>query len=213
MAVYTPRGLKIRLSIQHCFTLIARLRPNIDAFKLLQRIEGMDDIINFIPFVMGVICFIFKLEYLYIGLYVMLAVLLANLINLYGLYIIPGLIKASLGFSYFSGYYLHYVVLAILGFVMMGWRGIVAFVLGRIIGGFIFFTFNMVYSKHQFNKYGVHFGITEREFFNAYRMYASKFNVTTNIDLSNEEMESEDWNEAFYEYMQKCPGAASKCSD
>jgi hypothetical protein len=213
MAVFTPRGLKIRLSPKLCFTLISRLYPKIDAFKVLQTTEGMDDIISLLPFITGIICFILKLDPLYIGLYVAISAIIGNLINLFGLYIIPGLIKVSLFFSYFSGYYLNYVAIAMVGFIFSGWLGVLGFVLGRMAGGVIFHIFHIYYLKSQLKKYGVTFGVTEREFFNSYRTCASKIGVTTDLDLSEDEINDNKWEIVFEDYMEKCPGAASMCSD
>lgn len=40
MALFTPRGLKVRLPMSYAFALIARVYPRSDAFRVLQLTEG-----------------------------------------------------------------------------------------------------------------------------------------------------------------------------
>ncbi len=41
MAIFTPTGLKTRLSVDYAFGLMARLFPKITPFKFLKTIEGV----------------------------------------------------------------------------------------------------------------------------------------------------------------------------
>lgn len=61
MAIYTPRGLKIRLSIQYCFTLLARLYPEVDPYTVLKTTEGLEFIPSFLAVLASLICFLYKI--------------------------------------------------------------------------------------------------------------------------------------------------------
>lgn len=72
MAIYTPRGLKIRLSVDHAFTLMARLFPDVDAFKILKTTEGLESIPATLAFITGLASFSLHLHPLEIGFYVLI---------------------------------------------------------------------------------------------------------------------------------------------
>jgi len=213
MAVYTPRGLKIRLSPRHCFTLISRLYPKVTAYKVLTLVEGLDSIIDLLPFLFWISCLLFDVEPLITCIIVAIGAILAYVISFYGLYIFPGLVTVSLIFSYLSCFYIHYLAVIVLG-IVLGWKWSLAFFVGRIVGGLINHIIFPIIMKRQLKKYGITFGISEREFFNAYRLKAQTEGKTININLTDIELNDDSsWKVVFQNYAETCPSIASKCSE
>ena len=92
MAIFTPRGLKIRLPFDYAFALIARLYPKVDAFEVLKTTEGLKLIPSLITFITGFVCFYLRLPVFEIGLYVFIASIAGFLMTFFGLFIIPGIV-------------------------------------------------------------------------------------------------------------------------
>ncbi len=57
MAIFTPRGLKIRLATDLAFTYLARLHPKFTAFQVLKTVEGIDLIPSTFAFATGLYLF------------------------------------------------------------------------------------------------------------------------------------------------------------
>lgn len=137
MAIFTPRGLKIRLPLDYAFALIARLYPKVDAFKVLKTTEGLEAIPSLITFTTGLICFYLRLPLFEIGLYVFIASMAGFLITSFGLYIIPGLVRLGTFYSYISGFGILLVLLAVYGFITIGWQSVVVFFVVKFLAGII----------------------------------------------------------------------------
>ncbi len=67
MAIFTPRGLKIRLPVDYAFALMARLYPKVDAFKVLKTTESLELIPSVITLLTGLVCFYLRLPAFEIG--------------------------------------------------------------------------------------------------------------------------------------------------
>ena len=132
MTIFTPRGLKIRLPFNYAFALIARLYPEVDAFKILKTTEGIESIPSFITFATGLVCFYLRLPLFQIGLYVFIASIAGFLITSYGLYMVPGFIQLGTFYSYIAGYGILLILLSVYGFITIGWLGIAVFFFAKI---------------------------------------------------------------------------------
>jgi len=104
MAIYTPRGLKIRIAVPYAFGLMARLHPKVTPFRILKTTEGIESLPGMLAFIAGIIAFALHLPPLQIVLIVAAIQLVGKLINAFGLYIVPGLVNLGTLFSYISGY-------------------------------------------------------------------------------------------------------------
>ena len=92
MAIYTPRGLKIRLSIGHAFGLMARLYPKVDAFNVLKTTEGLEGTPTVLAFITGMLSFFYGFEALHVGFCVFVVSVVGKVVTGFGLYVIPGLL-------------------------------------------------------------------------------------------------------------------------
>ena len=197
MAIYTPRGLKIRIGVPYAFGIMTRLYPKVTPFKILKTTEGIESIPGMLAFIAGLIAFSIHLPPIQIALFVAAAQIVGALINAFRLFAIPGLIGLGTLFSYISGFGIYLTVVIIIGFVLGGWQAVAAFFAGKIISAIV----NQVIEFWQTSRYrrlaGHPLTVTEVNFFNAYRLYASRIGVTTDIDLRDEEMQEEHWGTTF----------------
>ena len=104
MAIYTPRGLKIRLKSDEAFTYIARLHPRFSAFQVLKTVEGIEIIPSFFAFTTGLYTFLNSFSNTNIALYVGIATIIGGLIATFGLYVITFMVRIVTGLSYLYGF-------------------------------------------------------------------------------------------------------------
>lgn len=205
MAIYTPRGLKIKLTAPYAFGLMARLGPEVTPFRVLRTAEGIEGLPGMLGFLAGMIVFALGLQPLQIALIVALSQFAGTLINTFGLHIIPGLIWLSTLFSCISGYGIYLVVVIIVGFLLGGWKVVVAFFLGKIVSATLGLVVEHLQTRHIYKLTGHPFTASERIFFNAYRLHASRTGVTTDISLNDEELDEKYWQATFQKFSLEWP--------
>lgn len=205
MAIFTPRGLKIRLPFDYAFALIARLYPKVDAFKVLKTTEGLESIPSLITFATGLVCFYLRLPLFEIGLYVFIASMVSFFITSFGLYIIPGLDRLGTFYSYFSGFGILLVLLAVYGFITIGWQSVIVFFVAKFLAGIVKMAIETIQMKKVHSKTGLALTASEKNFFNAYRLHASRLGKTTDITVSDEELKEENWKPVFEDLATKWP--------
>ena len=205
MAIYTPRGLKIRISVPYAFGLMARLSPKVSPFRILKTTEGIDSVPSMLAFFAGLVAFAMRLSPIEIGLLVAGAHLFGNLLNMFGLFVIPGLVRLGTFYSNLAGYGVFLIVLLAVGFVMVGWQGLLAFLVGRLVSGLTSCVLECWRAGRYHKLGGYPFSPSEINFFNAYRLHASRVNVTTDIDLDDSELEEEHWGPTFEQFASEWP--------
>lgn len=205
MAIYTPRGLKVRLSIDYAFALMARLYPKVSAFEVLKTTEGIESLPQSFAFIAGLICFFLKLPPLQIGLVVFVVSILISLMTRYGFYVFPSMVKFGTIFSYLSGFGILLILLSALGFYLVGWRGVLAYFAARFVAFVVNWVLSVRETRIYMRKIGEPLTVSERNFINAYRLHASKLGITTDITVSDEEREKENWEPTFMELAIRYP--------
>lgn len=210
MAIFTPRGLKIRLPFDYAFALIARLYPFIDAFKFLKTVEGLALIPSMITFTTGLICFYLKLSVFEIGLYIFIASSIGPLLSLFGIYVIPGLERLGTFYSYISGFGILLILLSVYGYLTVGLLGVVAFFVAKFIAGIVKMAIETILIKIIYAKTELSITLSEIHFFNAYILYAKKLGITTDISVSEEELKKENWMPIFEDLAIKWPEVVSR---
>ena len=93
----------------------------------------------------------------------------------------------------------------ITGFVLGGWQAVVAFFAGKIIAALVGQVLEFWQTSRYHKLTGHPFTGSEVSFFNAYRLHASRIDVTTNINLSDEEMEEDHWGTTFQQLAMEWP--------
>jgi len=210
MAIYTPRGLKVRLSVDYAFALMARLYPRVDAFRVLKTVEGIESLPQSFAFLAGLVCFFLNLLPSQIGITVFVVTVLFSLMTRYGLYVTPGIVRVGTIYSYLAGFGILLVLLAVFGFYRVGWRGVLAYFIARLAAGIVNWLLAMQETRMYFRKVGEAFTVSERNFFNAYRLHANALGITTDIDVDDQERERDNWEPAFLDLATKYPEVVAK---
>ncbi len=210
MAIYTPRGLKIRIAVPYAFGLIARLFPKVSAFDVLKTTEGIEEFPSYATFIAAMVSFFMRLDPLQIALIISITYIISISLNTFGLFIIPGQVAIGTLFSRISGYGFLVIVLVIVGYIATGWQGVAAYFSGKFIGWCIGKIIELKESKRYHNLTGFPLTASERNFFNAYRVHAGKHGITTDLDLSEKEMEDENWHPAFDDLATQWPEVVAR---
>lgn len=212
MAIYTPRGLKIRLSKAYAFALMSRVFPHVDAFRVLQLTEEVENIASTTTFIVGIVAFSMRLEPIVIGLVIALTCFSFKMVHLLGLFIPPFklILPLSRVYSWFAGYGIFFVGLMVLGFFTVGWKGILSFIVARLAAGWLAGAIDFAYAIALSKKMGIPITASERSFFHAYRLSADQVSASPSLEVSDAEMEIENWQPVFTDLMMKWPVVVSR---
>jgi len=208
MPIFTPRGLKIRISVEEAFSLMARLFPETDAQKMLKTVEGLDDFPNFLAFVTGLICYVFTVNPVSIAVSTGLMYIVGVLITFYGFFIIPCLPILAMHYSIHSRVFL--LALTFLGFIFVGWTGVLAFFIGKVIAYLAGMLIELFKMKKMKKDLGIGFSLSEINFFNSYKFYANQQGISNDITVTDDEVKEGKWIEAFEDFAKKHPEAVQR---
>ena len=77
---------------------------------------------------------------------------------------------------------------------------------------FIYITYiiDLLQTKRTYKSVGHAFTASERNFFNAYRLHASKVGITTNINVTDAELREEHYMTSFEELAHKWPEVVAR---
>lgn len=201
MPIYTPRGIKIRIAVSYAFGLMTRLYPEVSPFRILKATEGIESLPAMFAIISGIIGFLMQLPPLQIGLAAGIAQLLGVLINTYGFYYVPGLVALGTLFSYVSGYGIFLIPATVVGFIFVGWQGVLAFFIGKFSASMISHALQFRQTLRYHKLIGRPIRASEVHCFNAYRLHASRMGVTTNIELKDQEIAEDNWKPAFEAFV------------
>jgi len=210
MAIYTPRGLKIRLPIDYSFALMARLYPSVDAFRILKTTEGIESVPQFLVFTTAVVCFLNRISPMGTGILVFTAHFAGYFLMQRGLFLVPGLVGAGTLYSYLSGYGLFITSTIIVGFLTTGWRGLAAYGLARLMGFIVNFLSEGIQARRTFRQTGLAVTASEVHFINAYRLHASRLGLSTDVSVSQWELDEANWGVVFSDLAVTWPEVVSR---
>jgi hypothetical protein len=212
MAIYTPRGLKIRLDRAYAFALMARLYPHVDAFRLLQLTEEVENMGSVASFIAGIVAFALRLDPLMILVVVGATNFAFRMVHLLGLFFPPFnlILPLSRAYSLGAGYGVFLVGLLVFGFFTVGWKGVLAYIVARIAASVLAEATDFAYAKVIVKKTGIFPTASERSFFHAYRLMADRIGVTRSLEVTDEEMKSGNWEVVFKDLMVKWPEVVSR---
>jgi hypothetical protein len=104
-----------------------------------------------------------------------------------------------------SGYGIYLIAVAIAGSVLGGWQAVAAFFVGKIIASIVGQVVEFWQTRRYHKLTGHPFTGSEVSFFNAYRLHASRIGATTDIDLSDSEVEEDHWRTTFQRFAMEWP--------
>jgi hypothetical protein len=161
-------------------------------------------------FIAGITSFAIHLPPFQIALVVAASQMAGTLISAVSLSIVPGLVRLGTLYSYASGYGIYLIVTIIAGFVLGGWQAVAAFFVGKIIASAGGHLIEFWQTSRYYKLTGHPFTRSEVSFFNAYRFHASYINVTTDIELSNDEKKEDHWGDTFQRFAMDWPEAVQE---
>ena len=204
MAIFTPRGLKIRLETSFAFALMSRLYPKVTAFRILKTTEGIDILPNAVAFAVTIICFFSNVEPINLFYYVIASHMIVHIILILGLFVIPGLISYGTLFSYISGFGIYLIIIIAVGLIYSSWKSVVAYFVARIFCWVIDWVIEYFEAKRMVKYLGYPLGLAERNFFNAYRLHANRIGASIDLEVTDDELKEEYYskslNQLAYEY-------------
>jgi len=217
--IVTPRGITIYLPRDYGFALIARLYPKVDAFKVLEKTQGICRIHSAAGFIVGIVCFLLGLSPVMIAIWTFCITLAFFLMRLFGIFMIPGMVVIPTIYSRFTGFGIITIILLLTGLLRVGIIGTLAFVIARLlVEGITILIENKSGEKLGLKmgeepvsaKAGAMYFAPVKDFFYAYKLYASKFGITVDTNVSNEELLEDNWKHVWEDLQQKWPDVARR---
>lgn len=215
MPLYTPRGLKLRLSKNYAFALMARLHGKETAFRVLQLTEEVENLGDLATTIAAGIALYYRVSPLEMAVVCFATSLTMKLVHLLGLFIPPitFLLPISRVYSFISGYGILLVALCGAAYLVGGWPLVLGLVAGRIAAAMAGSVLNILWMKRTQKLSGFAFTASERSFFHAYRLLANKHGVTTDLNVREEESANEAWMPAYMQLAITWPEVVSRFSD
>jgi hypothetical protein len=215
MTIFTPRGLKIRLDIQTAFAYMERLYPEVKPFKFLKTVEGINVIPGMLCFLVGLSLMLLKYNPIDIAIWSFAAQLLGFILVYWP--IIPSLLPiiVTLGtlYSYIIGWGILVALLIVIGFIFVGWQGVLAYFVGKYAAVIIQYGFEFAIFALASRRYTDRTSLpsafsSERHFMFGYLMYAHKFKKE--IEITADDVESGKWKEVLNEFASDWPQVVSR---
>ncbi len=220
--IVTPRGLTIYLPRDFSFALMARLYPKVDAFKVLETAQGIYRIHGAAAFITGIVCFVLNLTPVQIAVWTLLVTFVFYLLRLFGLFIIPGMVFTATMYSRLTGYFLLTVILVVVGLIRVGLVGTVAFFVSRLVVEGVTILIDRIAGASIGRSMGVETFIAKggalyfapaADFVRAYKLYASRFNLPTHTEVSQDELLEENWIHVWEDMASKWPQVVQRFSE
>jgi hypothetical protein len=200
MAIFTPRGLKIRLSKEESFSLMYRVTKAANVFNFLKTVEGIDTLPIVMTILSAYLCLLLDFN-LTQAFFIVLGIrIVFGLLNILGI-VNYNLVRICKLITYFQGFGILTILLGIVAYFVKGINWVYILIGAKFLGDTIIWVFEL-YEMRRFAKYHkVFVSSSERNFFTTYKLYAKKAGVTQSVSVSDEEIESGTWkvNYAFFE--------------
>ncbi len=215
MALFTPRGLKLRFSKEYAFGLMARLYPQTDAFRVLQRTEEIDHLSSMSAIIAALVSILLFDDPLMIGFIIGLTTILVGIIHVTGFLVTPITLLLPIAKIYnrITGYGIFIIGTLFYAWSVLSWDGVIALVSGRIFGGIVYSGLSNIWARNIFKQTEMVFTASERSFFHAYRFEAKKLNKSLSVDVSDEELLPEHWLETYFDLTDKWPAVTDRFTD
>ena len=217
MAIYTPRGLKIRLSLQWTFGLLGRLWKvdrSTDAFRVLKTCEAIDHIPAVLAYACGLAVAVLAPHQSWaIVVARPVAAVLGVLLTQMGAFAVlrpAGILAAGRAWSWISGYGVLFLVAGGVVYAVAGWPGVAFWLAGGIAAFFAGETVGARMARARYGRLDDSLTSAEVNFFNAYRLHADQLGLTRNLLLEDGEQKSETWLECLVDYAKNYPAAVRR---
>jgi hypothetical protein len=219
--IVTPRGITIYLPRDYSFALIARLYPKVDAFKVLEKTQGIYRIHSAAAFITGLVCFLLRLSPVQIAIWTFSVTFAFFLLRLLGLFVIPGQVLIPTIYSRFTGFGLITIVILGVGLWRVGIVGTLSYIVARLVVEGL----TMLIDRKSGTSLGIRMGMDPslakagamylapaRDFINSYKLFAARFGVPVDVDVSEQELRKENWIHVWDDLAAKWPEVTQRFS-
>lgn len=204
MTIYTPGGMPISFPMNYAFTLLARLYPKYRPHKVLKIAQGMDKAPEAVAYSLAFILFALRLSPAILFISVLVVPGILRWMHIRSKYI-DLVVNLGVIFSTIGKFGIISIGLTVFGYYSLGWQGLAAFFGARLLGGVI----NTILEAQEKNRIralaGVRYNEFDRCFIDAYRFCANKIGVTIEPSVSEQEIESDQWQVVYTDYSQQNP--------
>ena len=211
--VLTNRGLKLRLPLDTCFAMMAKLYPKVDAFKIFRRTEALEYVPTLLRDIVAIVCFYNQVDPVLIIKLIVLANIIGWMITAFGLFIIPYLVSLATVYNAIGGFGIVLAINSGVAYYFKELDGVIIYIGAVIISAFItgiVLDFIYVWFMSKIKNVDPPITIAETNFLNACRLYAKDFNLSPNFSFADEELNVSNWSPVFLDYAQKYPEAVAR---
>ncbi len=212
MAIYTPRGLKIRLPVEYAFTLIGRLYPRVSAYKVLKTTEAIESLPNAFAYIVALNSFNDSLSPHQVFFFTFVTFVIGFIVASFDIFLLYIFELAGKIYSYLSGYFILYIIIVSYGYYASGWTGVLAYLLAVLLGELVKMGSEIIISKIRKSQKKRILTTSEFSFLNAYRFYAYKLAISRSVKVSENEIKSGKWQLPFSDLQAKWPEVTRRFS-
>lgn len=210
-AIFTPRGLHVRLPTHVAFGLMAQLRPQVRPAEVLATTEAIEFTPTAVSKLLALVGFLLQFPPVWIGVVTVLGRIVPNLLAL------AGLARAGDGWTAIgrlyrplAGYGLSLLAVAVVGALLAGPLAAVAFLAGTLVAGLINMLVDTLLLRRPDPRFRQPLSSTERFFLAALRLHAERSGQS--LDLARVPVTAEEdaaaWRAALQDYAAEHPERA-----
>lgn len=223
MAIFTPRGLKIRLDNRYCFALMQRVYPKVSPYKILKTTEGFELIKDvYILFAVIVSTYLIN-DYWIFGIIIFCFSVLDSIVEQFamrGTYMSKYnlLLNAAIIYSYIDGYLIYTSFVCFISYSIFDWYGIAAYFSAKILATLFNWILGIIEAAVRHKQNIIHLqtlGMTltksERNFLNSYLLYSKEKEIP--LQLNERELKKENYRDVYNYLQYKWPVITSRFTD
>jgi len=212
MPIYTPGGLKIRVEPGYAFALLSRLEPKVRPYDVLRTTEAIERIPSALAVGAALVVLLRGDGWIPLAVVTAVARLLGGFIVRNGLFVIPGLILLGQAFRLLSPFGIGFLALVVFAAIRGGPIVAATFLLATLGAGAINFAFETRKARRYHQQGAAPFTGSEVNFFNAYRLAATRLGLSTDLVVTEEEAASDRAQASFVRFATDHPDIVSRFS-
>ena len=205
---YTPAGLEITLRVPKAFALMARLYPEVDAWKVLKTVEGLELLPSSCALVFASISIANGLSIYEISANILYGSFVGSLLKSTNLSDLPGITPFARFFSSERFFLLAcWIGLLVTVLNVYNWEWVDILILGaaKLLAFVIDMLCVFIFNHFRAKRIGVYLYVSDLNFFLSYKYHAEQIGVTTSFEISQEEMQEKNWKACYLDYVSKVP--------
>jgi hypothetical protein len=98
----------------------------------------------------------------------------------------------------------------VIGLAFSSWQSVLAYFIARGLCWVIDIIIEYFEQKRMLKQLGFPLGLSERNFFNTYRLYADRIGASLNLDVSDEELKEEFYSRSLNQLAEEYPKVVAR---